>query len=179
MPLFLVLLTLFTQDPSPKSKHPTADELRETLKAGTFKHTQDDVLKLIGTPAEMKMPGPDGALAQWTWNYDTHIVATFKDDKLSGITGCFSPHLPVDRVTADHFKRLRVGMTEMEAVEILGKSSSSARVGATLLLAWGKTAQLTVSFNAKGLAFGAGLSQSGYVALPNGVEIPLPGLEKK
>ena len=151
MSILLILLTLFTEDSLPKPQHATVDELRETLKAGTLKHVHDDVLKLIGMPTEMKKPGPDGALDQWTWNYDTHIVATFKDDKLSGITGCFSPHLHVDRLTVDNFKRLRVGMTEQEVIDVLGKKSSRARVGATLLLSWGKTAQLTVTFNAKGL----------------------------
>jgi hypothetical protein len=179
MLLLAILISLFTEDPSPKAHHVTVDELRESLKVGTMKFGQDDVLKLAGSPAEMKMPGPDGALALWTWNYDTHIVATFKDDKLSGITGCFSPYLHVDGLTVDNFKRLRVGMTEQEVIDVLGKKSSSVRVGTTLYLSWGRTAQLTAIFHAKGLLFGTGLSQSGYVAMPPGLEIPVPSLNRK
>ena len=164
--------------PPEKDQPSTVADLKTKLKAGTFKLTEADVLKLLGRPAGVKLPGDAGSELRMHWEYATYVFATFKDGKLSEVTGAFSENLPVERVSLANFKRLRVGMTEPEVVDILGEGNGAAKAGGTTIRSWGRTAELSVSFNAKGLAFGEAYRESGAVALPPGIQLPLPGAVK-
>jgi hypothetical protein len=161
-----------------EAKPPTLAELKATLKAGTFKLTEADVVKLVGRPAVVKRPGDAGSDLRIDWEYATYIFATFKDGTLSEMAGAFSENLPVEKVTMANFKRLKLGMTDATVVEVLGEGNGRAKVGTTMIRSWGRTAKLWVSFNAKGLAFGEGLQEANAVSLPPGVELPLPGAVK-
>jgi hypothetical protein len=164
---------------APRRDQPaTVADLKAKLKAGTFKLTEEEVVKLVGQPAGVKRPGDAGSELQMHWEYATYIFATFKDGKLSEVTGAFSENLPVERVTLANFKRLRVGMSEAEVVAVLGDSNGSAKAGAMAVRSWGRTARLWVSFNAKGLAFGEGLRESSAVSVPSEIQLPLPGTSK-
>jgi hypothetical protein len=163
-------------DPRPtppgKDQPPTVEDLREKLKAGTFKLTEAEVVRLLGRPAGVKRPGDAGSDLRMHWEYATHISATFRDGKLGEVSGSFSENLPVERVSMANFKRLRVGMTEQEVVGVLGEANSVAKVGTTTTRSWGRTARLWVSFNAKGLAFGEGLHESSAVSVPPEIQLP-------
>ncbi len=154
------------------------EDLNAKLKAGTFKLTEADVVKLLGHPTVVKRPGDAGSELRMQWEYATYIFATFTDAKLSEMTGAFSENLPVDRVILSNFKRLRVGMTEPAVIEILGAGNGIAKIGGTAIRSWGRTAGLSVSFNAKGLAFGAGYHESSAVAVPPGVQLQVPAVFK-
>jgi hypothetical protein len=158
-----------------KDKPATVAELKAKLTVGTFKLTEEEVVELVGQPARVKRPGDAGSELQMHWEYATYIFATFKDGKLSEVLGAFSENLPVERVTLVNFKRMRVGMSEAEVVDVLGDGNGSAKVGATAVRSWGRTAGLWVSFNAKGLAFGAGLREASAVSVPPGIQLSLPG----
>jgi hypothetical protein len=158
----------------PKDQPATVADLKAKLKAGTFKLTEADVVKLLGRPAGVKRPGDAGSELRMHWEYATFIFATFKDGKLTEVTGAFSENLPVERVSLANFKRLRVGMTEPAIVDLLGEGNATAKVGATTLRSWGRTARLWVSFNAKGLAFGEGLQEASAVSLPPEIQLPAP-----
>src|SRR5262245_49414813 len=161
-----------------KDQPASVADLKAKLKAGTFKLTEEEVVKLMGRPAGVKRPGDAGSELQMHWEYATAIFATFKDGKLSEVTGAFSENLPVERVTLANFKRLRVGMNEPAVVDVLGESNGTAKVGATTIRSWGRTARLWVSFNAKGLAFGEGLREVNAVSAPPEIQRFLPGTGK-
>jgi hypothetical protein len=161
-----------------KDQPATVADLKAKLKAGTFKLTEEEVVKLVGKPAGVKRPGDAGSELQMHWEYGTYIFATFKDGKLSEVTGAFSENLPVERVTLANVKRLRVGMSEAEVVDVLRDSNGSTKGGAMVIRSWGRTARLWVSFNAKGLAFGAGLREASAVSVPPEIQLSLPGTGK-
>jgi hypothetical protein len=165
--------------PAEKSQPLTVAELEKKLQAGIFKVTEADVLKLLGRPAALERPGDAGSDLKMRWEYATHIFATFKDGKLREVTGSFSEQLPVERITLEHFKRLRVGMTEPQVVEMLGKSNSTNKVDATVTRAWGRSARLWVSINGKGLVFNPGAEDLNAVSLPTGFQFPVPGPVKR
>jgi len=165
--------------PAAKTQPFTVAELVEKLRAGIFKLTEADVLKLLGRPSGLKRPGDAGSDLRMRWEHATAISAIFKEGKLSEVTGSFSEHLPVERITLDNFKRLRVGMTEAQVVEMLGKSNSMNKDGTTVTRAWGRTAALWVSMNEKGLAFNPGSDEVNAVSLPPGFQIPVPGPVKR
>jgi hypothetical protein len=164
--------------PPEKEKPVTVADLREKLKAGTFKLTEADVVKLCGQPARIKRPGDNGADLRMYWDYSTYIYVTFKDGKLSEVSGAFSDNLPVENVTMANFKRLRVGMSEADVVKILGEGNGTAKADKTTVRSWGRTGGLSVGFNAKGLAFGEEYHTSTAISLPPGVQLPLPGTIK-
>jgi hypothetical protein len=161
----------------PETDQPaTVADLRAKLKDGTFKLTEAEVVKLLGPPAGVRRPGDAGSDLRMHWEYATYIFATFKDGKVSEVTGAFSDNLPVERVSLANFHRLRVGMTEPGVVEVLGEGNGTAKVGTTTVRSWGRTARLWVSFNAKGLAFGEGVQEAGAVSVPPEIQLPLlPG----
>jgi hypothetical protein len=161
--------------PPEKDQPAKVEDLRLKLKAGTFKLTEAEVVKLVGRPTGVSRPGDGGAEMRMHWEYATFIFATFKDGKLSEVTGAFSENLPVERVTLANFKRLRVGMTEAEVVETLGKGNGVIKVGGVAVRSWGRNASLSVLFNAKGLAFGEGLHEIDAISAPPGFQLPLPG----
>ena len=168
--------------PAAKSQPLTVAELKEKLKAGIFKLTEGDVLKLLGRPAGLMRPGDAGSDLKMRWEYATHIHATFKDGKLSEVTGSFSEQLPVERITPENFKGLRVGMTEPQVVEMLGQSNSTYKDDVTVTRAWGRTAKLWVSINEKGLLFNPGSEEFNAVSLPTGFQFPVfpvPGPVKR
>jgi hypothetical protein len=165
--------------PAEKSQLLTVAELNEKLKAGIFKLTEADVVKLLGRPAWMTRPGDADSELRMHWKYGTYIFATFKDGKLSEVTGSFSEQLPVERITLENFKRLRVGMTEPQVVEMLGQSNSTTKVDATGTRAWGRTGRIWVSINGKGLAFNPGAEELNAVSLPTGFQFPVPGPVKR
>ena len=164
--------------PPEKDQPATVADLKAKLTAGTLKLKEDEVVKLVGRPAEVKRPGDVGSELQLRWEYATYIYANFKDGKLSEVTGAFSENLPVEKVSLANFKRLRVGMSDPEVVNILGEGNGIAKVGATAIRSWGETARLWVSFNAKGFAFGAGFSEASAVSMPPGSQLTLPGMVK-
>jgi hypothetical protein len=165
--------------PRGKTTPLTVAELAEKLKAGIFKLAEADLVTLLGRPSGLKRPGDAGSDLQMRWEYATAISAIFKDGKLSEVTGSFSEHLPVERITVDNFKRLRVGMTEGQVVELLGKSHSMHNDGATVTRAWGRTGALWVSINEKGLAFNPGTEELNVVFLPAGFQLPVPAPAKR
>ena len=87
--------------------------------------------------------------------------------------------LPVERITQENFKRLRVGMTEPQVLELLGKSNSTNKLDATVTRAWGRSARLWVSINGKGLVFNPGAEEFNAVSLPTGFQFPVPGPVKR
>jgi hypothetical protein len=70
-------------------------------------------------------------------------------------------------------------MTEAQVVEMLGKSNSMYKDGATVTRGWGRTAALWVSINEKGLAFNPGSAELNAVSLPAGFQLPVPGSIKR
>jgi hypothetical protein len=113
------------------------------------------------------------------WDFGNYIFATFTDDKLSKVSGSFSESLPVKGISLSNFKRLRIGMTEPEVVDILGKSNGTVTVGSGAYCSWGDTARVSISFNEKGSAFNPGLQESDAVFLPPGVQLPMFELPKR
>jgi len=164
--------------PREKGQPATVADLRGKLKAGTFKLTEGEVVKLLGRPAGVKRPGDTGSELRMHWEYGTYIFATFKDGKLAEVTGAFSENLPVERINLANLKRLRVGMTEAEVVDVLGPGNGTVKADATTTRSWGRNARLWVSFNAKGLAFGEGFHEESAIAAPPGIQIPIPGAVK-
>jgi hypothetical protein len=160
--------------PADKGQPATVADWNAKLKAGVFKLTEADVVKLLGRPTAVKQPGDAGSPLQMEWEYATYIFATFKDGKLGEVTGAFSEHLPCEKVSLAHFKRLRLAMTEAEVVEVLGTGNGVVKVGGTAVRSWGRTARLWVSFNAKGLAFNRGFHEESAVSAPPGFQLPVP-----
>ncbi len=107
--------------PAAREQPPTVSDLKARLSAGTFKLTETEVVKHVGQTAEQKRPGENRSELTMNWNYATYIYATFKEGKLTEITGAFSENLPTERVTLANFKRARVGMTEPQVVDVLGQ----------------------------------------------------------
>jgi hypothetical protein len=154
----------------------SAEEVFKKLKQGLLKLKEAEVLVLLGPPDRVKHPGTQGFDLQMEWKYSTHVYATFKDGELAEVTGSFSERLPVERLTLANFKRLRVGMTERDVTDLLGKSNGTANVDGVLTHSWGTSAELQVSLSKEGLLVNYALRQNSAVFLPAGVG--LPGLPK-
>jgi hypothetical protein len=158
-----------------KEKPATVVEMKAKLKAGIFKLTEADVVKMLGQPIGVKRPGDAKSELEMHWEYATYIFATFHEGKLSELTGGFSEHLPVDRVTLANFKGLTIGMTEAEVVKVLGEGNGTAKVGTTVTRSWGRNARLSVSFNAKGLVCRTGSRENNAVSIPSEIQLPVFG----
>src|SRR5262245_38051279 len=102
------------QSPAAAKTPSTATELRAAVRAGMFKLTEDDVVKLLGAPAGVKRPGDADADLAMHWDYASCVQVSFRFGKVIDCSGSFSERLPVDKVTLADFKRLKIGMTEAE-----------------------------------------------------------------
>jgi hypothetical protein len=85
------------------------------------------------------------------WEYTTRITVTYKEGKVNSLTGTFSAHLPVERVTPDNFRRVRVGMTEAEVIDILGDNYAKLTIDGVVSRQWGAAARILVAFRKDGL----------------------------
>jgi hypothetical protein len=149
----------------------TVDQILLKLKAGTFKLKEADVRDLLGPPEGLKRQAGLADL-QMNWAYATNIYATFKDGKLSELTGAFSERLPIEHVTPANFKRLRLGMTEQQVVAVLGQGNGTSRVGDTVTRTWGRYCRLRVSLRKDGRMFEWREESENAVYLPPGLDIP-------
>jgi len=149
----------------------TVDQILVKLKAGIFKLKEADVLDLLGPPEGLKRQAGLADL-QMNWAYATNIYATFKDGKLTDLTGAFSERLPIERITPANFKRLRLGMTEQEVVAVLGKGNGTSRVGDTVTRPWGRYCRLRVSLRKDGPMFEWREESENAVFIPPGLALP-------
>lgn len=156
-----------------KSSVLTVEESVKKLKAGILKIKEAEVLSLLGTPTKVKHPGTADFDLQMNWEYSTHIYSIFKEGKLVEVTGAFSKRLPVERITFDNFKRLRVGMSEEEVVELLGEAKGTTKKETTSTRSWGSMAQLQVSFSKDGRMVNYEVKENSAVIIPSDIEIPL------
>jgi hypothetical protein len=138
------------------------DEKYEKLKAGILKFKEADVVRLFGPPQTLKRPGPLQADLEMAWEYTTRITVTYKEGKVNSLTGTFSAHLAVERVTPDKFRRVRVGMTEAEVVDVLGGHYAKITIDGVVSGQWGATARILAAFRKDGLLLHHELTGNSY-----------------
>jgi hypothetical protein len=155
-----------------KPKEEAFEQKFEKLKAGILKLKEADVVALFGPAGELTRPGHLDSDLQMQWDYSTRIWVTFQDGKVREVTGAFSDHLPVPRVTPAQFRRLRVGMAEKEVLDVLGESNGKEAVGNTVRRAWGRFATLRVSFDKNNRLVHYSLDSRNSVLLPDGLNLP-------
>jgi hypothetical protein len=129
----------------------TLDEKYEKLKGGIFKSTEAEVVALMGPAHSMVRPGKqDKADIELRWQFATRIVVTYKGGKVSEVYGTFSEHLPVEEVTPANLRRVQVGMTAKEVMDVLGDRYASVSMDGVETSQWGASASFTVAFTKDG-----------------------------
>jgi hypothetical protein len=138
--------------PADKVRIRSLDERYAQVVAGVRKLKEAEVVALLGPAHTMKRPvakkaGQLPADRELSWELTTRITIRYKDGKVSEVVGVFSDFLPVERVTPDTFRRVQVGMTQKEVIEILGDRYATLTVGDGLGDQWGETYSIQLYFD--------------------------------
>jgi hypothetical protein len=117
-----------------KARVAPLDDRYEKVAAGVRKLKEADVVALLGPAQTMKRPvarepGRPPADRELGWEFTTRITVRYKDGKVSEVSGVFSEQLPVERVTPNNFRRIRLGLTRKEVVAILSDRYATLTVG--------------------------------------------------
>jgi len=112
------------QEP-PAARPPFQAKNEDWLSEGVNKHTEQDVVKKLGTPDRVELgPSPLNGEERtyFIWEDRSRVEIDFseKDGKAVAIRGTFSPHVKAKRITPENFRKLKLGMTEAEVGKILG-----------------------------------------------------------
>jgi hypothetical protein len=139
-----------------KTRIPPFDEQYEKVVAGIRKLKEAEVVALLGPAQSMKRPvakelGRPPADRELGWEWTTLIAVRYKDGKVSEVSGVFSDQLRVDRLTPDNFRRIQVGLTQKQVVDILGDSYGTLTGGDSVEDQWGATRSITLYFDKDGL----------------------------
>lgn len=142
--------------PEDKVRSLTFDDRYAKVVAGMLKLKEAEVVALLGPAHIMKRPAPNekGQLVaelELGWEFTTRVIVEYQDGKVSSASGVFSEQLPVERVTPNAFRRVRLGQTRKEVVEILGDTESTVPSANGVGDQWGATWSIKLGFDKVGI----------------------------
>lgn len=161
-----VVFTLYGTAPPVRSdepKQPDAkggvtplDERYAKVVASVRKLKEADIVALLGPAHTMKRPVPKqkgqlDADRELGWELTTRIIVQYKDGKVRAVSGVFSEYLPVEPVTPGNFRRIQIGLSKQEVVEILGETESTVELADGVGERWGATWSIKLGFDKDGL----------------------------
>ena len=144
------------KQPADKAGTSSLDERYAKVVAGVRKLKEAEVVALLGPAHTMKRPVPEekgqpAADRELGWELSTRIIVHYKDGRVKAVSGVFSEYLPVERVTPDTFRRVQVGLTKKEVVEILGETESTVELADGVGDRWGAAWSIKLGLDKNGL----------------------------
>jgi hypothetical protein len=131
-------MSLATAEPTKKApadvRPALTEELNKWVSDGDGKLTEDDVTAKLGLPDLVENPiDPDSKInpvadITMVWQDISLIEVTFKDGKAKQISGRFSPHITVGKVTLANFRKLKTGAEESDVAAVLGMADSKTEL---------------------------------------------------
>jgi hypothetical protein len=84
------------------------------------------VVALLGPASRVAVPANVHVDLEMIWEEQALIRIKFKDGKASDLEGQFSEYLRSKTINLKHFKKLKRGMTEKEAEQVLGPANAGS-----------------------------------------------------
>jgi hypothetical protein len=103
----------------------TAKNLKK-IATGKGKLTEAEVVTLLGPASRVAVPANVDVDLEMIWEEQALIRIKFKDGKASDLEGRFSESLWSKTINLQHFKKLKRGMTEKEAEQVLGPANAGS-----------------------------------------------------
>ena len=120
--LALVLALPFAAGAEPK----LTKELGQQVRAGVGKLTEEDVLKLVPGPVQVRRSGDDGADWILTWEEVTSVEVVLTAGKVMSATAQFNDTVVSKNLTLDGFKQIMAGTTREEVEKAIGHPNSTS-----------------------------------------------------